>query len=158
MPHPENEPDVEAEIAHHVALLKYHDTGSLEFEDRMRRFARLHIDLVPASGRAETVQGEVVRAVNRLSGEERRNGSANWQGSDYYENLAKFLAVTLPDTRVFDDDSRSRLGVDIQTVLDHGRGSNCPTIGVVFGRLLEDAVAYCERLPEPVPLPAHRSK
>jgi hypothetical protein len=158
MADPKSKPDVAAEIAHHVALLKCHDTGSAEFGDRIQRFARLHLALVPASGPAETVRGEVVRAVNRLSREERRNGSANWNGNDYYENLAKFLADALLDTRVFDDDSRNRIAVDIQMLLDHGKGSNCPTIDVVFGRLLEDAVCYCQGLPEPVPLPAHRSK
>lgn len=158
MPGSRSHADVEPEIAHHVALLKCHDTGAADFEDRMRRFARLHIDLVPASGPAETVQGEVIRAVNRLAGEERQNGSFNWYGDDYYKNLAKFLAVTLPDASVFDEESENRISFDIQVVLEHGKGWSCPGIDVVFGRLLEDAVAYCEGLPELVPLPARASK
>jgi hypothetical protein len=142
---------MEADVAHHVAVLKYHDTGATDFDDRMRRFAELHFNLVPDEGPSETVQGEVIRAVARLSSEERRNGSVNWYRGDYYENLARFLGVTLPDARVFDDEARTRIALDLQAVMDHGKGTDNPEIQVVFGRLLEDAVAYCEALPDLVP-------
>jgi hypothetical protein len=44
--------------------------------------------LVPDHGAADTVQGELVRAVLRLTAECCRNGCGNWDG--YFEALAEF--------------------------------------------------------------------
>jgi len=48
---------------------------------------------VPASGRASTVQGELLRAVERLRGEAQRNGNANWD--EGFELFAQFVRDTL---------------------------------------------------------------
>jgi hypothetical protein len=77
-------------IAHHVAVLMYHDTATGTFDENARTFAELWEDLVPEQGQATSLQGEILRAIGRLAGEDRRDGCVNWD--KYYEDLlnAKF--------------------------------------------------------------------
>jgi hypothetical protein len=42
---------------------------------------RLFNDLVPPSGRAPTIQGELVRAINNIGHEYESNGNCNWEVS-----------------------------------------------------------------------------
>ncbi|MEO1770550.1 ankyrin repeat domain-containing protein [Candidatus Enterococcus ferrettii] len=54
--------------------------------------------LVPGSGHAKTVQGEVIRITGRVSDEIYRNGGANWDG-DYHKmlkSLQQFLNTETP--------------------------------------------------------------
>jgi hypothetical protein len=138
-------------IAHHVAVLQYHDTASGSFEASARTFSELWADLVPAQGQATSVQGEILRAVGRLAGEDRRNGCVNWD--KYYEELVEFLRTCLPSERVFNAAQRARMSKDLDAVLANGReGIDYQVIRVVFGRLIEDAAAYCQACPNPIPL------
>jgi hypothetical protein len=50
-------------------------------------------NLVPKSGQADTVQGELLRAVEKLSWEAQNNGNINWD--DRFEMLIEFLRATL---------------------------------------------------------------
>lgn len=54
---------------------------------------------VPKSGQAQTVQGELLRAVEKLRDEAIRNGNANWDGG--FGILLEFLDDHLLDTDVF---------------------------------------------------------
>src|SRR5271154_6625484 len=133
-------------IAHHVAVLMYHDTASGSFETSARTFAELWEDLVPEQGQASTIQGEILRAVGRLAGEDRRNGCVNWD--KHYEELVEFLRAWLPSERVFSAVERARIFNDLDAVVANGReGIDYQVIRVVFGRLIEDAAAYCRICP-----------
>jgi hypothetical protein len=57
-------------------------------------------NFVPKSGQADTVQGELLRAVEKLRDEARRNGNLNW--SNGFKILLTYLEVHLTDARVFD--------------------------------------------------------
>jgi hypothetical protein len=138
-------------IAHHVAVLVYHDTASGSFKASAGTFAELWEDLVPEYGQATSIQGEILRAVGRLAGEDRRNGCVNW--GKYLEDLAEFLRTWLPSERVFSAAQRARMLTDLDAVVANGReGIDYQVIRVVFGRLIEDAAAYCRACPNPVPL------
>lgn len=50
-------------------------------------------NLVPKSGQANTVQGELLRAVEKLSWEAQNNGNGNWD--DRFQMLVGFLNETL---------------------------------------------------------------
>jgi len=60
---------------------------SARWEDRHQELWRL---LVPSSGAAATVQGEVIRISGRVSDEIDRNGGVNWDG-DYRKMVVAFL-------------------------------------------------------------------
>ena len=86
-------------IDQHAAVLMYHETATGSFEVSVRIFAELWEDLVPERGQASSMQGEILRAVGRLAGEDRRNGCVNWDS--YYDELVEFLRTSLPNERVF---------------------------------------------------------
>jgi hypothetical protein len=138
-------------IAHHVAVLMYHDTATGAFEASARVFAELWEDLVPEQGQATSIQGEILRAVGRLAGEDRRDGCVNW--GKYFEDLVEFLRNWMPNERVFNAAQRARMLKDLDAVVANGReGIDHQVIRVVFGRLIEDASAYCEACPNLVPV------
>lgn len=106
--------------------------------------------LVPEGGPAASIQGEILRAVGRLATEDRRHGCVNW--GQFYERLVEFLLRWLPNHDIFDAEQRARILQDLDAVVVNGRdGLDAKGIRVVFGRLIEDAVAYCQALPELVP-------
>ena len=128
----------------------YHDTGHGTFAADARLFAEFWAVLVPECGQAPSMQGEVLRAVGRLATEDRRNGCVNW--GQLYERLAEFLRTWLPNHDIFNATQRARIIQDVDAVVVNGRdGLDANEIRVVFGRLIEDAVVYCQALPEPVP-------
>jgi hypothetical protein len=60
-------------------------------------------DYVPKSGQADTVQGELLRAVEKLRDEATRNGNANWDSGfeillDYLEKYLCNGSVYPPET------------------------------------------------------------
>jgi hypothetical protein len=66
------------------------------------RFRQLWQDLVPVSGEAETLQGELVRSVGRLEDEFSRNGNVNWEPGGYHCEFVEFLKEHLADPKTFD--------------------------------------------------------
>lgn len=54
---------------------------------------------VPPSGQASTVQGELLRAVEKLRDEAIRNGNGNWDAG--FEMLIDFLRARLMDPAVY---------------------------------------------------------
>jgi len=80
-------------------------------------------EFVPPSGQAETVQGELLRAVEKLRDEAMRNGNGNWDKG--FKILLKYLEAHLLDRAVFADDVRGktrgmlrRIGLFMMPVLD----------------------------------------
>ena len=61
---------------------------------------------VPKAGQADTVQGELLRAVEKLRDEATRNGNANWD--EGFETLLSYLNQKLSDKRVFPPDLAAR--------------------------------------------------
>jgi hypothetical protein len=55
---------------------------------------------VPRRGQAATVQGEPLRAVEKLRDEAQRNGNINWDSS--YETLIAYLRDNLLGSALFD--------------------------------------------------------
>jgi hypothetical protein len=130
----------EKAISHHVEVLMYHDTGDGEFRTAVRHFAEMWEDLVPDSGEAESGQGEILRAIGRLAGEDRRNGNINWD--EFYEALVTFLRDYLPHEAVFDPTQQARIIHDLDLVAANGRaGLDQEEMRCVFGRLIMDGAA-----------------
>ena len=73
---------------------------------------------VPRSGRAETEQGELIRAVEKLADEARRHGNAHW--SDDFERLAEFVRDRLTRSSLFDRSVKDEINADIDRILAYG--------------------------------------
>jgi len=71
-------------------------------------------ELVPESGVASTLQGELFRAEGRLSSELFRNGMMNWDV--YYEGLLRLIGVTLGSYSGFSERVMKGLSADIAEV------------------------------------------
>jgi hypothetical protein len=107
------------------------------------RFAALWALLVPGSGAASTVQGEVIRVSGRLAHETLDNGSANWDAG--FRAMADALAAHLVSgVPAGDADEIRRVVAGIRT----GRAD-----GPELERAQGWAITWVERNPEPVALP-----
>lgn len=71
------------------------ETGYFEEAQRIWR------ECVPPSGQSRTVEGELLRAVEKLRDEAIRNGNGNWD--EGFEILLAFLKAHLLDPAVFSD-------------------------------------------------------
>lgn len=80
---------------------------------------KLWKELVPESGVASTLQGELIRAEGRLSSELFRNGMMNWDA--YYAGLLRLIGVTLGGHSGFSERVRKGLSADIAEVERAGK-------------------------------------
>lgn len=72
-------------------------------------------ELVPPRGQADTVQGELLRAIEKLRDEAQRNGNIN-----YYEShklLAKFILETLTNSGIFDRKELSKIKTETKKLM-----------------------------------------
>jgi hypothetical protein len=106
--------------------------------------------LVPESGQAATVQGEVVRAAGRLADEMLANGCCNWD--DGFERLSMFALTRLTDGTL-DANIASRVRADIEHIQAYGRGQGVRDYDLdgAIDRLQAAAVEWCRRHPVAVP-------
>ena len=75
-------------------------------ENWQQTLRRVRKNLVPLSGEAETLQGELVRCVDNLNDEAMRNGWMNWDAGD--EDAIEVLRRHLPDGAVFSEEVNQR--------------------------------------------------
>lgn len=101
---------------------------------------------VPPKGQAETVQGELIRAVEKLRDEAQRNGNMNWD--DGHEILAAFVRDTLVGSGVFESSACREIEGDVARLRDYQRPdlSDEP-----FDRLTDRIVEWSRAHPEPMP-------
>lgn len=107
---------------------------------------RLWQTAVPPQGQAHTVQGELLRAVEKLRDEARRNGNSNWD--DGHAILVEFLRDTLMGADVFDPTAQDEITKDLARIaqVDPPETSDVP-----YDRLTDRVIEWCHAHPEPVP-------
>lgn len=122
--------------------------GSGRYQDEYRQ---LWGKLVPESGKAETVQGEVVRVIGRLASEYYRNGNMNWD--DGYDAMLTWLSVTIHDANIFDADVLDTIEQDVDYVRQNAESGACPyTDGQdEYDRLTDRVVEWCRYKTELIP-------
>ena len=69
---------------------------------------------VPSRGQSDTVEGEMIRAIERLRWEAQENGNGNWDKAFKY--FCEFLWKTLHDKNVFDEHALQEIKEDIETI------------------------------------------
>lgn len=73
---------------------------------------------VPEAGQADTVQGELLRAVEKLRDEAIRNGNINWD--DDFETLLAYLEEHLLDPTVYPPSTLDATRAALNRLKDHG--------------------------------------
>jgi hypothetical protein len=68
-------------------------------------------NLVPKSGQADSVQGEALRAIEKLRWEAQENGNINWD--DRFDMLIDFLRQTLCSEKSFSEASKQSIVADL---------------------------------------------
>jgi hypothetical protein len=117
-------------------------------KDWRSKFKRLWKDLVPPSGQASSVHGELVRAVGRLKDEAFRNGNRNFGRN--HRMLCKFVRQNLRDPKVFSPDELDEIDRCVRRVLDTEHPDVFgPT--TCFHRLFEMTVRWCDANPDFIP-------
>ena len=101
---------------------------------------------VPPRGQAETVQGELIRAIEKLRDEAQRNGNANWDESHVI--LAEFVRDTLVGSELFDEATNAEIDRDVGRLLDAEapEASDEP-----YDRLADRVVEWARAHADPVP-------
>jgi hypothetical protein len=71
---------------------------------------------VPKKGQSDTVEGELLRAVEKLRYEAQNNGNGNWD--EGFERFCKYIWDILNDDKVFDSNALEEIREDIKTLLN----------------------------------------
>ena len=109
-----------------------------------QEYERLWTQLVPLSGQANTVQGELVRAIGKLASEYTRNGNANWDRG--FRMLTNYLWKYLRDQKAFSLLTIAEIERDIQEIRGMGNGSrplNYQDGEDAFDRISDRVVEWC---------------
>jgi len=101
---------------------------------------------VPKSGQADTVQGELLRANEKLRDESQRNGNINWDQG--HEILARFILETLQSSSDVSAEAKVQLKRDILRILDY---EHPYTEDDLFDRVEKVIFAWYLRNKEPIP-------
>ena len=113
--------------------------------------AALWEGLVPRSGQADTVQGELVRAIGRLASELSRNGNINWD--DGFLRFIGFLAARLNDPAVFDKPTRDQIAEDLDEIESFGEDPLSYSAWdeeCAYDRVTDRVVEWCQMHPRPI--------
>ena len=101
---------------------------------------------VPKSGQADTVQGELLRANEKLRDESQRNGNINWDQG--HEILARFILETLQSSSDVPAEAKVQLERDILRILDY---EHPYTEDDLFDRVEKVIFDWYLRNKEPIP-------
>jgi hypothetical protein len=85
----------------------------LRYENDFRRIWKEH---VPPSGQSNTVEGELVRAIEKLCDEALRNGNGNWD--DGHERLLAYVRAKLLDPALFTPETLSQTAETLDLISD----------------------------------------
>lgn len=100
---------------------------------------------VPSRGQADTVQGELLRALAKLQDEAQRNGNANWD--DGHEILANYLLKVIDDAKMLDYKKLKQFKHDITTILKF----RSPYLeNDLYTRIAHIVVDFYMKHPEPI--------
>ena len=103
-------------------------------------------NLVPKSGQCDTVQGELLRSVEKLRGEAQNNGNMNWDAE--FEMFIKYLEDQLCGEQRFTGETKNSIKADLATLRNYDKPY---TEDDLFDRLTEQVVSYCRLHPRLVP-------
>ena len=118
-------------------------------------------NLVPKSGQADSIQGEILRSIEKLRYEAQNNGNINWD--DRFEMFIDFLEKTLASEESFSAETRASIVADLERLrtfifpdeLENDmQASKLPYVDDdLYDRLTDHLVAFCRQHPQVIPRP-----
>jgi hypothetical protein len=130
-------------------LDKFLENSTPKAYDWKKEHDRLWATLVPKEGQADTLQGELIRIVGKLTDEAYRNGNINWDSD--CERMWRFVANHLCAADTFTAKEREMIRELVEGIIDDkddpdvsGDGSPCYLVN-------EKVVDWCMAHPEPIP-------
>ncbi len=112
---------------------------------------RLWAELVPAQGRASTLQGELIRIAGKLTDEAYRNGNINW--NDESSPMLRFVREQISDPETFSDLELEEIREAIRTIIRDREDPDVSGDGSPYYLVSERVVDWCIVHPDPLPLP-----
>jgi hypothetical protein len=103
---------------------------------------------VPKSGQANTVQGELIRAISKLQDEAQRNGNINWDLGHVI--LADFILDTLTSSEGISKDAKKEVEKDIKRIKEYKKPY---TSDDLYDRITDRIVEWSREHKEPIPHP-----
>jgi len=114
-----------------------------------REHDRLWAALVPRSGEADTLQGELIRIEGKLTDEAYRNGNLNWRGD--HERLWRFVGQYLDDPETFDEAQRHKIHEAINEIIRDHTNPDLSEDGSCYYFIAERVVDWCMAHPGAIP-------
>jgi hypothetical protein len=102
-----------------------------EIADKIRR------ELIPQNGQADTVQGELLRAIDKLKYEAQGNGNINYAKG--HNLLAKFILDTLRNSSLFDHSQKVKIELETKKLM---KGSSPYTDDDVYDYLTDQVCIF----------------
>lgn len=110
---------------------------------------RLWSELVPQSGQAETLQGELIRISGKLTDQAFRNGNMNWDAD--HERMWRFVGLHLDDPSTFSEAERNLIRVKIQEIIRDNETPDVSGDGCCYYIINEKVVDWCMAHSTPIP-------
>ena len=98
-----------------VILSNCKNAKNMTSEEYLEKGKFIWQNFVPKSGQAETVQGELLRAIEKLRDEAHRNGNANFN-KNCHEILVEYLREKLTDKKIFDAETIEQINTDLDKI------------------------------------------
>ena len=124
--------------------------GMGQYDDEFRQ---LWDQLVPPSGDAETVQGQLILCAGRLSGEWRRNGNMNvGENPDFFQSLCDTVKQYIcSDDSPIDRELQGRVLLALETVMENGRDPSIHVDEEKYDAISDACVLWCRANSHPQP-------
>ncbi|MBK1856602.1 hypothetical protein JO972_16680 [Verrucomicrobiaceae bacterium 5K15] len=117
--------------------------------DWKREQQRLWEDLVPDSGQAESLQGELLRIACKLTDQAYRNGNMNWD--DEHEIMWRFISEKIGSDVIFTQKEQCLIKEKVEEII---RDQECPDLsgdGSPYYLITEKVVDWCMAYPKLIP-------
>ena len=140
-------PGVHRSGTHGQAAQCVSSLDSVRYEEEARALWQTS---VPRAGQATTVQGELLRAVERLRDEAQRNGNINW--GDGHQALIAYIRANLLRSQLFENTVVQEIETDLDRLsrFEYPETSDAP-----YDRLVDRVIEWCHAHPDPVPHPCN---
>lgn len=124
------------------------ETIQSEFPVKLKHAAtakKIWKELVPPTGSAETVQGELLRAIEKLRDEAQRNGNGNYSGT--HKKLAQFIQDTLVSSGIFEAQEINDIRLNAEKLMK----ADQPYLeDDIYDYLTDQACVFYLKNPEPI--------